>query len=46
MWLLGALFTTLSFIWSLKRAVERMTERHLRRRKERRLRRTIALAAH
>jgi len=46
MWLLWALFTTLSFAWSLKRAVERTTERYLRRRKERRLRRAIALAAH
>jgi hypothetical protein len=46
MWLFGALFSILSFIWGLKRAVERTTERYLRRRKERRLRRYIAVTAH
>jgi hypothetical protein len=36
MWILGALFTLLSFVASLKRATERMTLRYLRYRKERR----------
>ncbi len=43
LWLFGALFTLFSFVWSLKRTAERMTERHLRRRKERKVR--VALAA-
>jgi hypothetical protein len=38
LWILGAAFSLLSFVWSLKRGVERMAERHLRRRKQRRLR--------
>jgi hypothetical protein len=44
-WVLGALFTALSFVWSLKRATERMTERYLRRRRNRRVKRCLALAA-
>jgi hypothetical protein len=32
-----------SFVWSLKRGAERMTEQYLRRKKERRLRRFHAL---
>ena len=44
-WILGAVFTVLSFVWSLKRAAERTTERYLRRRRHRRVRRSIALAA-
>jgi hypothetical protein len=44
-WILGAVFTVLSFVWSLKRAAERTTERYLRRRRHRRMRRSIAIAA-
>jgi len=44
LWVFGALFTLLSFVWSLKRSVERMTERYLHRRKQRRLRLTLAAA--
>lgn len=42
-WLFGAVVAVLSFVWSLKRGTERMTERYLHRRKQRRLR--LALAA-
>jgi hypothetical protein len=45
LWIVGALFSLLSFVWSLKRAVERATERYLHRRKRRRLQRWIALTA-
>ena len=38
LWMLGAAFSLLSFVWSLKRGVERMAERYLRRRTKRRLR--------
>jgi hypothetical protein len=41
--IMTAAFAVISFVWSLKRGVERMTERHLRRKKERRLRRFHAL---
>jgi hypothetical protein len=44
MWILGALFTLLSFVASLKRATERMTLRYLRHRKERRRRMQMAQA--
>jgi hypothetical protein len=43
LWVFGAVATLLSFVWSLKRITERMTERHLHRRKQRLLR--LALAA-
>ncbi len=46
LWLFPALLTLLSFVWSLKRTVERMTERYLQRRKQRRLRLAPAAAAH
>lgn len=42
-WILGALFTLVAFISSLKSATERMTMRALRRRKERRSQRFAAL---
>jgi len=44
-WVLGALFTMLAFVSSLKSATERMTLRVLRRRRERRLQRFAALTA-
>jgi hypothetical protein len=44
-WILGALFTVLAFVASLKSATERMTLRVLRHRKERRLQRFAALTA-
>jgi hypothetical protein len=43
LWLFGAAITLLSFVWSLKRGVERLTERYLARRKQSRMR--LALAA-
>jgi hypothetical protein len=42
-WLFGALITVLGFVVSLKRGAERLTEHYLRRRKERRLHRYVAL---
>jgi hypothetical protein len=42
-WILGALFTLVAFVSSLKSATERMTLRALRRRKERRSQRFAAL---
>ena len=42
-WILGALLTAFAFVSSLKSAVERMTMRVLRRRKEKRLQRFAAL---
>ncbi|MGE5147840.1 MAG: hypothetical protein ACM3N5_13895, partial [Candidatus Eiseniibacteriota bacterium] len=44
-WVLGALLTVLGFVVSLKRGTERLTEHYLRRRKERRLHRYVALTA-
>ncbi len=41
--IMTAAFAVISFVWSLKRGVERMTEQYLRRKKERRLRRFHAL---
>jgi hypothetical protein len=43
LWVVSAAFSLFCFVWSLKRGVERMTERHLQRRKERRLRRYLAM---
>ena len=40
-----AAFAVISFVWSLKRGAERMTEQYLRRKRERRLRRFHALTA-
>jgi hypothetical protein len=45
LWMLSAAFSLFGFVWSLKRGVEGMTERHLRRRKERRMRKFYALTA-
>jgi hypothetical protein len=44
-WILGALFSLVAFVSSLKSATERMTLRVLRHRKERRLQRFAALTA-
>lgn len=44
LWLFGAVFALLSFVSSSKRAVERMTERYLQRRKKRRMRLAPAAA--
>jgi hypothetical protein len=41
-WLFGAAVSLLSFVWSLKRTAERMTERYLHRRKQHRLRLALA----
>jgi hypothetical protein len=41
--IMTAAFAVISFVWSLKRGAERMTEQYLRRKKERRLRRFHAL---
>jgi len=41
-WVFGAAFALVSFVWSLKRGTERMTERYLARRKQGRL--ALALA--
>jgi hypothetical protein len=41
--IMTAAFAVTSFVWSLKRGVERMAQQHLRRKKERRLRRFHAL---
>ena len=45
LWMLGAAFSLFSLVWSLKRGVERIAERHLRRRKQRRLRAMDSAAA-
>jgi hypothetical protein len=45
-WVFGALFAVLGFVASLKRGTERMTESWLYRRKRRRQRAAMALAAH
>jgi len=44
-WILGALVTVLGFIVSMKRGAERLTEHYLRRRRERRDHRYVALTA-
>jgi hypothetical protein len=44
-WVLGALFAILGFVASLKRGTERLTERWLHRRRKRRQRAAVALAA-
>ena len=44
-WMLGALFTVFAFVSSLKSAIERMTLRVLRHRRERRLQQFAALSA-
>lgn len=45
LWIASAAFSLFGLVWSLKRGVERMTERHLYRRKQRRLRRYLAMTA-
>jgi hypothetical protein len=44
LWVFGAAFALLSFVWSLKRTTERITERYLQRRKARRMRFALAAA--